>query len=173
LEEVGAHLATAGFLLGRAPTRPDWLLAAWLETEVLVQADSRAVLRQRAPKLLSFGNDILQAPSPGLVDDAIPISLLSILAELARDYHGYLILNQEALKDREDQVLLDLGLGQRAFPVRPACEARRIEIAEQVKALEPAARLDVRRVLEPLGAWHVLTLPAVVDAIDPADPRSL
>jgi hypothetical protein len=82
-------------------------------------------------------------------------------------------MNQAALKGREDHVLLDLGLGKRAFPVRPACEARRIEIAEEVKALEPAARLDVRRVLEPVGAWHVLTLPAVFDAIDPTDPRSL
>ncbi len=173
LEDLGAHLASAGFLLGPAPTRPDWLLAAWLETEVFVKADPRAYLRQHAPKLLCFGNDILEAPSIVVGDDAIPISLLSVLAELARDFHGYLVMNQEALKDREDRVLLNLGLGKRAFPVRPACEARRIEIAEEVKALEPAARLDVRRVLEPVGAWHLLTLPAVLDAIDPADPRSL
>ncbi len=172
-EDLGTHLASAGFLLGAAPTRPDWLLAAWLETEVFVNADARAHLSQHAPKLLSLGSAVLEAPSPMVGDDAIPISLLAVLAELARDFHGYLVMNQEALKDREDHVLLDLGLGKRAFPVRPACEARRIEIAEEVKALEPAARLDVRRVLEPVGAWHVLTLPAVLDAIDPADPRSL
>jgi len=173
VEDLGAHLASAGFLLGAVPTRPDWLLAAWLETEVFVKADVRAYLGRRAPKLLSLGNDVLEAPSPRVGDDVIPISLLSVLAELARDFHGYLVMNQAALKDREDHVLLDLGLGKRAFPVRPACEARRIEIAEEVKALEPAARLDVRRVLEPVGAWHVLTLPAVFDAIDPTDPRSL
>jgi glutathione S-transferase len=171
--DLGAHLASAGFLLGAAPTRPDWLLAAWLETEVLVKADARAYLRQHAPKLLCFGNDVLEASSPGVGDDAIPISLLPVLAELACDFHGYLVMNQEALKDREDRVLLDLGLGKRPFPVRAACETRRIEIAEEVAALEPAARLDVRRVLEPLGAWHVLTLPAVGDTVDAADPRSL
>jgi glutathione S-transferase len=173
VEDLGAHLASAGFLLGAAPTRPDWLLAAWLETEVFVKPDVRAYLRRHAPKLLSLGDDVLEAPSSRVGDDAIPISLLRVLAELARDYHGYLVVNQQALKDREDRVLLDLGLGKQAFPVRPDCEARRIEIAEELQALEPAARLDVRRVLEPVGAWHALTLPAVIEAIDPADPRSL
>jgi hypothetical protein len=39
--------------------------------------------------------------------------------------------------------------------------------------LDRLERRDVRRVLEPVGAWHALTLPSVLSGIDPSDPRSL
>jgi len=106
-------------------------------------------------------------------DDAIPISLLDLLEEIGSDYHQYLALNQAALKDRDDRVVMDLGLGKWAFPARRDCETRRLEIAEELRALGEDEKHAVRSVLEPVGAWHALTLPDLLDAMDPTDPRSL
>jgi len=176
LERVGRHLEFAGFLLGSEPSRPDWLLAAWLETEVLVHDHARAHLARLAPRLVSLGRDLLAA-SPAErsdpADDVIPISLLVLLDEIAVDYHGYLVGNQRALKDGSDRVILDLGLGRRALPVRRRCEERRVEIALELESLDPLVRRDIRRVLEPVGAWHALTLHSVLRELDRSDPRSL
>lgn len=119
LFDLGAHLVTSGSLLGGAATRADWMLAAWLEAEVLIRSEARDHLARHAPALLDLGNRLIaqsrdassgsSASTAG--DDAIPISLLGILEDLARDYHLYLTLNQSALKDREDRVAMDLGLG--------------------------------------------------------------
>lgn len=174
LEHLGAHLARTGFLLGSSPTRPDWLLASWLEADVLTKTEeTRVHLAEHAPRLLTLAEDLFSVSLPADGDDAIPISLLAILEEIAQDYHRYLVANQEALKDGEDSVSIDRGLGFRKGPVRPVCEARRMEIAEALRAMPHEARQDVRRVLEPVGAWHVLTLPAVLRALDPSDPRSI
>lgn len=176
LEAIGAHLDVAGFLLGTEPSRPDWLLAAWLETGVLVHEHARAHLAQCAPRLVSLGNDLLGASSARLTgpsDDVIPISLLALLEEIASDYHAYLVGNQRALKDQGDRVMLDLGYGRRALPVRSRCEERRVEIGRELEGLGRLERQDIRRVLEPVGAWHALTLPAVLLEVDPSDPRSL
>ena len=176
LERIGTHLDFAGFLLGPEPSRPDWLLAAWLETEVLVHDHARAHLAREAPRLVSLGRDLLDSSSterPDPVDDVIPISLLILLDEIAVDYHAYLVGNQRAQKDRSDRVILDLGLGRRALPVRRRCEERRVEIGRELAALDPLKRRDVRRVLEPVGAWHALTLPSVLSEIERSDPRSL
>jgi len=176
LERIGAHLEAAGFLLGLEPSRPDWLLAAWLETEVLVHDHARAHLIRHAPRLNSLGHDLLESKAAGPIDppdDVIPISLLGLLEEIAGDYHAYLVGNQRAMKDESDRVMLDLGLGRRALPVRRRCEERRVEIGRGLEALDPHQRHDVRRVLEPVGAWYALTLPSVLPEIDPGDPRSL
>lgn len=173
LERLAAHLDAAGFLLGPSSSRPDWLLAAWLETEVLVHDHARRHLARHAPRLVSLGNDLLESVAAEAVDDVIPISLLGLIEEIALDYHAYLLGNQRALKDRADHVELDLGLGRRALPVRRRCEERRIEIGRELDGLDPRMRRDVRRVLEPVGAWHVLTLPPVLSAVDASDPRSL
>jgi glutathione S-transferase len=180
LEGLGAHLDRSGYLLGSEPTRPDYLLAAWLETEVLVRPHARDHLAKNAPRLVSLGRELLdRAPSAAgpaatsTVDDAIPISLLAVLEEIARDYHAYLLANHAALKDRRSRLRLDLGLGKRELAVRADCEARRVALARELASLSLDDRRDVCRVLEPVGAWHVLTLPAVLEEIDPADPRSL
>ena len=185
LERLGAHLDMAGFLLGSQPSRPDWLLAAWLETDVLNHDHAHAHLARHAPRLVSLGSDLLgssltepadsgDSPGPsGSSDDVVPISLLVLLEEIASDYHAYLVGNQRALKDHADRVVLDLGLGPRALPARRRCEVRRVEIASELGLLDRLERRDVRRVLEPVGAWHALTLPPVLSEIDPSDPRSL
>jgi hypothetical protein len=185
LEGIGAHLDVAGFLLGPEPSRPDWLLAAWLETGVLVHEHAHAHLAECAPRLVSLGNDLLETSSARLTapsdfsdmsddsDDVIPISLLALLEEIASDYHAYLAGNQRALKDQTDRVMLDLGYGRRALPVRSRCEERRVEIGRELEGLGRLERQDIRRVLEPVGAWHALTLPAVLLEVDPSDPRSL
>ena len=182
LERIGAHLDAAGFLLGRDPSRPDWLFAAWLETKVLVHDHARAHLAGRAPRLNSLGDDLLDSTAAGAIDptdqtdqadDVIPISLLGLREEIAGDYHAYIIGNQRAIKDESDRVMLDLGLGRRALPVRLRCEERRVEIGRGLEAMDPQQRHDVRRVLAPVGAWYALTLPSVLPEIDPGDPRSL
>jgi hypothetical protein len=96
-----------------------------------------------------------------------------VLEDIALDYHAYLVANQRAIKDQRDTVTLDLGLGPRPLPVQPACERRRVEIGRSLAALEPDARRNVVRVLEPVGAWHALTLPPVLEEVDSSDPRSL
>lgn len=185
LERIGAHLDAAGFLLGSQPSRPDWLLAAWLETEVLGHEHARRHLSDSAPRLLSLGNDLIKSsmarPSEAsdaldsldALDDVIPISLLVLLEEIAGDYHAYLVGNQRSLKDGSDRVVLDLGFGRRAFRMQRRCEDRRVEIGRELKRLDRSSRGDVRCVLEPVGAWHVLTLPSVLSEIDLSDPRSL
>jgi glutathione S-transferase len=176
LEGLAAHLERAGHLLGPQPTRPDWLLAAWLETEVLVHEHARRHLARHAPRLVSFGSELLEGPratAAGAGDDAIPISLLGVFDSLAGDYHAYLEANHAALKDGRDRVVLDLGLGPRAFAVRPECEMRRVGIGRELAERETRERRDVRRMLEPVGAWHALSWPPATPRPDPADPRSL
>jgi hypothetical protein len=183
LEKIGHHLHETGYLLGRDPCRPDWILAAWLESDVLIHDHARQHLLQKAPRLISLGGDLLEATTlgrgngngygAGSPDDVIPISLLSILEEVARDYHAYLELNRQACKEGADRVLLDLGLGRSPVPVNRVAEARRAEIGWRLSRVERSVRRDVRQVLEPVGAWHALTLPPVLGEIDPRDPRSL
>jgi len=176
LEGLAAHLDRAGHLLGPQPTRPDWLLAAWLETQVLVHEHARSHLARRAPRLVSYGSELLDRGQPSVLaaaDDAIPISLLAVFDSLAGDYHTYLEANQAALKDGRERVLLDLGLGRQAFAVRPECETRRVGIGRELAAREGWERRDVRRILEPVGAWHALGWPPATLRPDPSDPRSL
>ncbi|MCR9093975.1 MAG: hypothetical protein NXI30_07150 [bacterium] len=177
LERLGLHVGAAGFLLGRAPTRPDRLLAAWLETEVLVHAHAREHLARIAPRLVRFGDDLLAAEErvDGSAEegDAIPISLLDVLEEIAADYHAFLVLNHQALKDHEDEVRIDLGLGREPLPVQPECEARRTAIGRELSSLDREVRRRVAGMLEPVGAWHALTLPPVLEDRDTSDPRSL
>ncbi len=173
VNELGAHLGAAGFLLGPSPTRPDLLLAAWLESDVLVHEHARKQLSESAPALVAFGDKVLEAELGAAADDVIPISLTSVLARMALDYHAYLESNQRAIKEGDDHVKLDLGYGTQALPVRRVCEARRAELGRELASLAPDVRRDVRRVLEPVGAWHVLTLPPVLPTLDPSDPRSL
>ena len=97
----------------------------------------------------------------------------STLEEIAADYHVYLARNHQALKDQDSNLRLDLGLGPRSLPLQPVAERRRTEIGREIAALDRRARRRVFEVLEPVGAWHVLTLPTVLVDLDPADPRSL
>jgi glutathione S-transferase len=175
LERLAAHLERAGFLLGRCPVRADWMLAAWLETEVLVHADARRHVERRLPMLRSIGERLLdgagRADDPS--DDALPISLLEVLHELGRDYGAYLERNHAALKDGEQRVELDLGLGHVALPVQVESERGRIVIGRELASLERATRRRVAGVYETLRVWHALTLPPAIEEIDPGDPRSL
>lgn len=173
VEAIGRHLDASGYLLGVSPTRPDWILAAWLESEVLNHADARAHVTKIAPRLASLGEDLLSASLQAQPDDAIPISLLPLLEQMSGDYHAFLRAQQAALKDQQPSLQIDLGLGKRTLLVRPESERRRVEIAEWVRARPRADRVAIRRVLEPVGAWHALTLLALPDPLDPADPRSL
>lgn len=178
LDRLGAHLEATGFLLGPSPTRPDRLLAAWLETEVLVHDHARAHLARHAPRLLRFGEDLLsaEAPASGSVDpggDVLPISLLAVLEEIAGDYFAYLAANHQAWKDQEDAVYLDLGRGVEALPVQAVCETRRGVAGRELSSLARDVRRGVAEMLEPVGVWHALTLPPVLEEADARDPRSL
>ncbi|MBJ18626.1 MAG: hypothetical protein CL933_04300 [Deltaproteobacteria bacterium] len=175
LERLGAHLGSAGFLLGRRPTRADWILAGWLESEVLVHAQARLHLEREAPRLVSLGEDLLarELSLSEEVDDAIPISLLGILEEIATDYHAYLAHNHQALKEHEETVPIDLGLGLQALPIQKVAESRRIDLGREIAELDRPIRKRVTELLEPVGAWHALTLPPALTEMDPQDPRSL
>jgi glutathione S-transferase len=175
LERLEAHLHSAGFLLGSRPTRADWILAGWLETEVLVHSHARSHLDRVAPRLASLGQHLLDAKQPTEVeaDDALPISLLTVLEEIARDYHSYLENNHRALKDHESHVQADPNLGLRALPVQLEAEIRRVDLGAELAALDRTARKRVTEFLEPLGAWTALTWPPALEEMDPADPRSL
>ena len=179
LEALEAHVAASGFLLGRGPSRPDFLLAGWVECDLRTRARARAWLERRAPRLLGLGERLLGAVREGNVDacassdDAIPISLVEVLREIGRDYHAFLDRNQRALKDGADEVRLEFAGETRTLPVRRDCERRRLAIGRELAVLAPEARRSVGRVLEPVGAWHALRLPAAVEELDPADPRGL
>ncbi len=174
LERLARHLDVAGFLLGRTPVRADWRLAAWLETEVLVHADARAHIERTMPRLALFAESLLQPEAEtSLVDDALPVSLLGTLEEIGADYGRYLEANHAAIKDRADRVSLDLGLGRLDLPVQVEAERSRIAIGESLAELDRPTRRRVASVLEPLGLWHVLTLPKVLRELDASDPRSL
>lgn len=173
LQVIGAHLERSKFLLGPSPTRADWLLAAWLETEVLVAPGGRRSLEICSPRFLRLGSELLESEVEEAGDDVLPISLLSVLERMSGAFHEFLLANQQALKDDADRVVMDLGLGPRSLPVSPECEARRMEIAQIVGALSPGDRDSVRRILEPVGAWHALVVPPVLEPPDAGDPRSL
>lgn len=175
LERLESHLASSRFLMGPRPVRADWILAAWLETDVLVHPHARGHVEQNASRLARLAEDLLGlgACLPPQEDDAVPISLLAILEEIAGDYHTYLERNHRALEAGQTQLRLDLGDGRSSWPVRPECERRRVAIRRDLTRAERATRRLVAGVLEPVGAWRVLALPPVLEALDPADPRSL
>lgn len=184
LERIGNHLARSPFLLGAAPTRPDGSLAAWLEGEALRDPLLRLELAERAPRLADFAERVrrtlvagidARAAAPTAGDDAIPLSLIPILQALAQDFLVYLDANREALWDGHAgvEVELDSGPGRIAMPAWRRFELRRAEIAEELARLAPVERRAVRQMLEPLGAWSVLTLPAVIEPPSLADPRAL
>lgn len=112
------------------------------------------------------------APTPP-EDDAIPVSLLGLLRELAHDYHGYLEANRAALADGEERVEVDLGYGAMVLPAWADHEARRAAIAAELAGLPSAARRAVRQMLEPLGAWRALALPKATGELELGDPRGL
>lgn len=173
LDGLAVHLAASGFLLGRAPTRPDGSLAAWLESDVFADARLRERVMRFAPALRLYPESVRRArPRPG-GDDAIPVSLLPVLAEIARDQLAYLEANREALAAGEDRVVVDLGFGRTVLPAWPAFEARRASIAEELAALSDPARRAVRQMLDPIGAWRVLARPGVLEPLGAGDPRGL
>ncbi len=170
---LAVHLAASGFLLGAAPTRPDGSLAAWLEAEAFADPDLRERISSRSPALLLYPTHVARTRPRPDVDDAIPISLLPVVAELARDHLAYLAVNREAIAEGEDRVEVDLGFGRTVLPAWPAFEARRAAIAEEVAALPAEARRAVRQMLDPLGAWRVWTRPAALAPLAAGDPRGL
>ena len=103
----------------------------------------------------------------------IPILPLDLLRKTGRNYHLDLEINQQALNDRTERVVTDLGLGKCAFPKRPKCEVRRIEIADELRAMNATDQEAFQRVPEPVGPWHVLAVPDVVQRINPSDPTAL
>ncbi|MEZ4332001.1 MAG: hypothetical protein R3F35_09600 [Myxococcota bacterium] len=107
------------------------------------------------------------------IDDAIPIGLLPILETLAADFLAYLDANREAIWDGRAELVLELDAGSTTMPAWRRFERRRAEIAGELARLGPDARRAVRQMLEPLGAWYVLTLPEVVEAPALGDPRGL
>lgn len=177
LEGLAAHLERSPFLLGAAPCRPDGSLAAWLEADVLTDGDLRAHVEARAPRLLRYGTSVREAvrarafAAPG--DDAIPVSLLALVRELAHDYHVYLEANCAAWAEGEETLEVDLGLGTMALPAWREIEERRAELALEVGVLPPSTKRAVRQMLEPLGLWRAFTLPQSLCAPELADPRSL
>lgn len=173
LAGLAAHLAESGFLLGPAPTRPDGSLAAWLAADALADPKLREYVGRSLPALLLFPASVRRAKPRADVDDAIPISLLPVVAELAKDHLAYLAVNREAIAEGEDRVEVDLGFGRSVLPVWPAFEARRAAIAEEVAALPAESRRAVRQMLDPLGAWRVWTRPGAIASLAAGDPRGL
>lgn len=200
VEGIAGHLAQSGFLLGSKPCRADAALAAWLEADVLVDPALRAHVEARAPGLIAFGTRVREAVRRGgrgraggesmeiaarrpgahperstapADDDAIPVSLLAVLGELAHDYHGYLEASRAALAEGEERVELDLGFGPMVLPTWPEHEARRAAIGREIGGLPAATRRAVRQMLEPLGAWRALALPQAGGELELGDPRSL
>lgn len=192
-EGLAAHLGRSGFLLGETAHRPDGSLAAWLGTEVFADAALRAHVERRAPGLFDYvkrvrdvgagrdagrdaGHDTGREVEAGRRDregDAIPVSLIAVLGELARDYFAYLDANREALAEGGDRVRIDLGFGELELPAWPRHEARRAAIGQELSGLSTPARRAVRQMLEPLGAWRVLALPKATAEPALGDPRSL
>lgn len=179
VEALGAQLARSGFLLGAAPSRPDGSLAAWLEGEALRDPARRLDVAEHAPRLSGFAESVRRtlliggAASDAATDDAIPISLIPILQALAKDFLVYLDANREALWDGHAGVEVELGFGATVMPAWRRLELRRAEIAQELARLAPEPRRAVRQMLEPLGAWYVLTLPEVIEPPALADPRAL
>lgn len=178
VEGLAGHLARSGFLLGGKPFRADAALAAWLEADVLVDPALRAHVEARAPGLIAQGTRVRAAVRGGtgaapVDDDAIPVSLLAVLGELAHDYHGYLEANRAALAEGEERAGVDLGFGPMVLPAWPEHEARRAAIGQEIAGLPGAARRAVRQMLEPLGAWRALALPQAGGELELGDPRSL
>lgn len=173
LEGLSVHLAASGFLLGPAPCRPDGSLAAWLEADALTDPDVRDHVAKYAPQLLHHADSVRRARPQPVADDAIPITLLPVLTELARDYHVYLAANREATYEGDDRVEVDFGFGRTVLPAWRECEERRAAIVLEVAGLPRESRRAVRQMLEPLGAWHALTLPAAASELAAGDPRGL
>lgn len=172
LELLSKHLEATGFLMGRAPCRPDGSLAAWLEADVLADPELREYLSRHAPGLQRYVREVRSARVVPIVDDAIPLSLVEVLCEIATDYASYLEENREALLAGGDHVEIDFGLGTKTMPAWRHCEERRAALGQDLAALSRSDRRSVRQMLDPLGLWRTLSLPAAVDAFELGDPRS-
>jgi len=173
LEGLAKHLAATGCLMGPSPCRPDGALAAWLDADVLSDPELREYLARHAPRLARYAGEVRRATASLGIDDALPLPLLSVLAEIAGDYHVYLERNRAALLDGRDRVEVDFGLGAKWVPVSRGCESRRAAIGREIAALSERDRRTVRQMLEPLGIWRVVVLPEAQTAPALDDPRSV
>jgi hypothetical protein len=171
LEGISKHLEATGLLMGAVPCRPDGSLAAWLLADVFPDAELRTYLERHAPGLTLYVERVSTTIRVEERDDALPLSLLAILGEIANDYFGYLAANRVAIEEGLDQVEIDLGLGRKTVPVWRHCEERRAELAREIAALPARDRRAARQMLEPLGAWRVLALPSAISDFAPDDPR--
>jgi hypothetical protein len=168
LARLEAHLEATGFLLGPRPQRPDWMLAAWLEADVFADGTTRGRIEERCPALGSIGERLLNPSIHGAeaADDALPVSLLDVFECMAAGYGADLERNHAALKDP------GVEPGWAGAP-RSDMERSRVAIGRELAALDRGARRRVSEFFEPLGLWHLLSLPPAIEEIDPGDPRSL
>lgn len=171
LEGLAKHLDATGFLMGAIPCRPDGSLAAWLQAEIFPDAELRTYLERHAPGILRYSERVATTSRIEEPDDALPLSLLAILAEIAADYFVYLAANRAAIDEGIDRVEIELELGRKTVPVWRHCEERRAELAREIEALPARDRRTARQMLEPLGAWRMLALPSVLGDFALDDPR--
>jgi glutathione S-transferase len=175
LERLAAHLDVTDFLLGARAYRPDWALAAWLETGVLAEEGMRAAVEHSLPSLCALGERLLDPAARGreAADDALPVTLLDVLEALGHDYGAWLEWNHATLTASDDDVASGFGGEASAASVQPDAERGRLVIAREVRSLDRNTRRRVAGVFEPLHLWQMLRLPPAIVEVDPGDPRSL
>ena len=140
LDDMATHLEQHAYLLGARPCVADFVLSGSFAAHFANDLWPRKYISKRQPVMLEWAERLWNAEAGDetwLADDALPDTLAPLLAEIGRHFAPYLCANRDALDAGEEDFELDLGHGQRTFGVNRYRELCRLDVRDELLALEP------------------------------------
>ena len=152
-----AHLQRLPFLLGSRPSASDFGTLGQLTQLAAFDPTPSAVTVEEAPRVLAWVevmedlSGLEPAESDWITRDAVPETLIALLAEAGRVYAPFLLANAEAIARGSDTVectIAEQPWVQKPFPYQAKCLER---LREERSALVDADRAAVDGVLAGSG----------------------
>ncbi len=150
-----AHLQTQPFLLGGRPGTSDFGVFGQLTQLALFDPTPVAVTETEAPRVIAWC-DLVEdlsglEPEPWAATDALAPTLRALLEEVAEVYVPFLLANNQALENGDEEVHCTIGgrpWRQRTFPYQAKC-LRWLRSAHAT--LDPEDRQRFDRLIEGTG----------------------
>ena len=130
LHLLDARLAESNFLFGERPASSDFGLFGQLTQLVQIDPTPMAIAREETPRVVAWLDNVedlsgLEASVEDWVSrDALPPTLLALLAEVGRVYAPFLVANARALEAGAERVECEIDgkpWVQRPFPYQGKC----------------------------------------------------
>lgn len=159
LDALERHLSHHPFLLGRAPGAGDFALYGQLTQLAGVDPTPLAIAQAKGPRIMGWIGMLEDLsglePGPLFAPDALPDTLLALLAEMGRVYPPLLLANAATVAAGQPMVETTIDgrpWTQNAFPYQAKCLGW---LREEYAALPSAARGQVDAALAKTG-WASL-----------------